>query len=449
MLLYFKCRGYSLSLLALFMFWGMILLGIGKAGFFRFIKTSSRLQILLWVCMSLIYFLLGVWVISQEKCVYTWDYGNYWYKTVNMQERIYGHLIQALREVYHSINEDDYKSMFSYLVAAPLKFFGNSYMAFVLLIYGLFAIPVVTLLAYFILIICEKELNIHVNYSVIYLFCILIKIVICPVLHGYIDIAALLPILVCYLMVVTKGLDTKDFIRDIMIGILLVTAWLIRRYHIYTVIGFVCWLFLYSLWPENIMGKRKVINLRNKCISILTIGGIAASILLTLFRKFLLRALFNDFATTYEAYNQYSLWIRIGVFGVFWGWLNLALCLIATFMAVKQKELGRAVFPLLCAGIVPVALFNCTQIMGIHHSYTVVIPIIVMAAIVFCSTVQLLYEGSRCRLIVPIGIITYHFYIIVLTFLYLILDLTICRFHMQGSTIMYIRFGQIWRFCIR
>lgn len=311
--------------------------------------------------------------ISQEKFVYFWDYGAYWHKTVWFSESLFSQPYQAIKEVLYSINFEEYNLLLCTLMALPLKLLGNSYLAFVFLNVVMFYIPNALLTTFVFDLILQRYGCYRVKFVWSFLFVLLFPMALRPVLKGFIDIAAMLPLTLAYLLVIDRNADKADIPKDLLLGICLLWLLLSRRYFGYAIVGGV--IFALAYWTSNEFchnnfrqdAKRIILDLSATII-------IPATALLTVFRDFLSMSLFNNHADAYAAY-QFTSYVGNWMCAFYqMGIVLVSLVTIALVVHRRKKLLLRFIFSILLGWFTANSMFYRIQTMGLQHYYIMCFP---------------------------------------------------------------------------
>lgn len=146
-------------------------------------------------------------LVAKEKFIYFWDYGSYWYKSLNYTKYLFSNSKDALKSLYVSINFIEYNDLACVLLSLTLKFLGNSYYAFVMINVCFFYIPNAFLMSFAINKICNK-FNLYLpKFIFMYTYMLLFSVALIPVLNGYVDIVGMLPLSLMYILVIDRDFE--------------------------------------------------------------------------------------------------------------------------------------------------------------------------------------------------------------------------------------------------
>lgn len=241
-------------------------------------------------------------LIKQNQFIYYWDYGREWTTALSVSDELFANPINALKSIYASINNTDYNQLMPVLIILPLKILGNSFARYVvvnMVFYMCPALFMISLLAYKIL--HKYQIN-GTKFWNIVLFVSLTPILYYVLLDGFMDAPVL--ILISGLLMLSLELDFEkvDIVAcvEMAVGILMLV--LFRRHFAYWVVGYIVSIFFIAVY-HIAKEKDRFRKFKVYVMDMLIIGGICLSVLLTVFRQFFLRSVFNNFSYAYSAYN--------------------------------------------------------------------------------------------------------------------------------------------------
>ncbi len=365
-----------------------------ECGVIEVFRMITKKELFLLAAVSFFYFMCVYGLSARENYVYFWDYGGYWYSTLDVQNSLFSNFVTALQNMYHSVNTQEYNQLLAGILAIPLKLFGNSYLTFVLLVTVMFLLPALILLSVFIWQINNRYEIKGPSFIKIYLIVLSITVPLFPVLSGYIDAAALIPLVFSYMLTLNIQYEKRvEWKKSFLIGILLVMVLIMRRYFGYAVIGFVVYLFGYVLLKNGIRNWKE--GVWYKAANIMVTGITSLSILLLFFRGFTLNSLFNNHQVSYAAYNMHGFAEKWKMFCLYFGLAVIFFVVCSVLCTVKQKVLSLSL-PMLVSLAVAMFMFYRIQDFGEHHYYITVIPVITLAVIGY-ESLAALAEKSRYK----------------------------------------------------
>lgn len=316
-------------------------------------------------------------LIKQNQFIYYWDYGREWTTAINVSEELFANPVNALKSIYQSINESDYNKLMPVLIALPLKILGNSFTRYIVINMLFFMCPtlfIVSLLSYKIL---RKFSIVTVRFWNILLLVSLTPILYCVLLDGFMDIV-ILPIISALLLIAVdfdyNSVDVGTCFQ-IVIGILLMV--LFRRYFAYWVVGYIFSLFFIAMYQIK-SGDNKRKKFKVYVIDMMLIGGISLAILLTFFRQFFIRSIFNNFSYAYSAYDVPYI-EKFQKLADAFGWGELFIAFVLAPMICRiYKGMIAIIFSYFCNIIVAIFLIWNEQQMGWHHYYLIVVQVMLL-----------------------------------------------------------------------
>ena len=371
--------GYFFAFICMILFYGVILCTIVLTSTWKqIISELTKRDIVILICTGIIFWCLITALIVREKFVYFWDYGAYWYKTLDYSNQLFSDPISAIKLLVTSLNYDEYNNLLCMIIAIPLKFFGGSYVAFILLNIAMFYIPNAMLMAYLIYIVNNRYSLKKYNIIWLFLYTITFSAALFPVLDGYIDIAGMLPLTAGYILIIDRDFSKCEIVKDFSLGICVLLTIFSRRYLAYAVVGIslfgaIIWLFegFFVMIKSNHINTQTCFKMRlcDICVSL----SIPIILLFTVFNDFLVRSVFNNYVVAYSAYKSTNLlgeWIR---FIQWFGGINIILLLLGIISNFRKQVLCFT--NALCLNIVlSCLLFFRIQDMGEQHYYIIIVP---------------------------------------------------------------------------
>ncbi len=350
-----------------------------ECGVMEVFCRSTKKELFLFTAVTFLYVMCVYGMIVREDFVYFWDNGAYWYTALDIQNSLFSDFVTTLVNMYHSVNTQEYNQFLAGIIAIPLKLLGNSYITFVLLVTMLFLVPALILISAFIWQIKKQYGMQGLSFFNIYFVVLSITVPLFPVLSGYIDAAALIPLVLCYMLTIKIEYDkTVEWKKSGLIGILLVIVLIMRRYYGYAVVAYVLFLFGYVLLKNGI--KNWKFGLKYKAANIMVTGFTSLFILLLFFGDFALHSLFNNHQVSYAAYNVHGYAEKWKIFCLYFGLAVIFFAVCAVLCAVKQRLLLFSL-PMLLSLAAAMMLFFHIQDFGEHHYYITVIPVITLAVL--------------------------------------------------------------------
>ena len=318
-------------------------------------------------------------LIARERFVYYWDYSGFWDLSIQESRAIFSEPLKMIPRLLLSIDIDEYNRFIPALMALPMQAMGESYISYILVIYGLFAFPAIVVIALSV----KKyimQLNITPQSFVgIVFLCGIMPCILIPVLNGYVDAAGLLTASTLIFIAIDFDWTHFSFLRNTVIGVLLLVTLFERRYFAFFVVGYIIGLCFHAFvcFLSNKM-KRKTIC-KNFILTMSYIGVFCLTILLIWFRNFLYRGLGNNYSVAYSAYStgdlQYKFFDIVNKIGPLF--ITIIIASIILVMLTRCQCASGTVF-LLVSSISSLLLFFHIQNMDIHQLYIILSQITIL-----------------------------------------------------------------------
>lgn len=324
-------------------------------------------------------------IIENQKMFIYWDYGAYYDMALQSMEKLFTRPFDVIKDIFYSINNDEYNNVLAYMVALPLKLMGNRYQSFVYINYVLFLFPFYIVMALFFLDMCHRLGIKSLPYPGYIILGIIFPVFVKPLLLGYIDCAALLLIMGCIWISFTTDFTEVNVKCDIALAAGLLFILILRRYYaffvigyvVFHIIGFVCCIIKYSNHAECGFAK-----IKNYGINLVIIGLLSLVVLIGFLPEYTKRALFNNYRHTYSSYSSGDILTKLSSLITYWGVGMGVCCLVGMVYAIQliKKEREKFFFFLQLIGLVVASalFFFSVQGMGFQHQYVVAIPIFIL-----------------------------------------------------------------------
>lgn len=382
--------GWLLAVLLLLLYYASPLLAISLTGIKTFVWTLRKRELVAVFAMSSVFLAIIIALMVREKCVYFGDYGSYWYKTLWYQDTLSSNLADAVKNLAFSIDNTEYNDLACAIIALPLKIFGNSYFAFVILNVIMFYIPNAGLMVLTFHKVLEKHSLDRGKITWIYGYTLVFSVALLPILAGYVDIIGMLPLTTAYLLVIDRDFERIDVAKDVCLGISLLWVVLLRRYYAYAVVGGAVFAAFYWL-TYGATKKEPFYRFKNKTVDmLLSVAGPIVG-LGVFFPDFLKNSLFNNHLYAYSAYKSTNFGGEWILFARYFGLLLIAYMMVGVLYCIWQKA-GRLAVGLLLGLAVTCTTFFRIQDMGPHHYYIVVFP---MCFLIFLGFHGLISIGGK------------------------------------------------------
>lgn len=390
--------GWLLSPILMVLFYGGPLLAIHLTGVKNLVRTLRKRELVALFAASSAFLMIIIALMAREKNIYFWDFGAYWYNTLSYQNTVSGSMSDALNHLICSIETAEYNDLACAIISLPLRAFGDSYFAFLILNVVMFYIPNAFLMALTFAKVLEKHSLGGGKIVWIYGYALLFSVALLPILMGYVDIIGLLPLTTAYLLVIDRDFEQVDVKKDVCLGISLLWVVLLRRYYAYAVVGGAIFAFFYWL-TCGATRKEPFYQFKNKVVDTLLTVAVPSAILGLVFPDFLVNSLLNNHSYAYSAYKSTNIWGEWILFVQYFGLLFIACMVLGAAYCIRKKA-GRLAIGLLSGLFVTCIMFFRIQDMNPHHYYVVVFP---MCCLIFLG-IHALISSNKRKTVVAQGI---------------------------------------------
>lgn len=335
--------------------------------------------------------------VSREKFIYFWDFSAYWSTAVRFNIASSSDFIASLKQLYVSVLYDDYSLLPTLFTLLPIKIFGSSFTGYVLSIYTVFLFPFYILSLLLLLKLLQDFELLNKTHISIFLVCFLFPAIIAPMLGGYLDSIGIVPIIAIILLIYLEDKNRLDFKQIICLSLLLVFLTLTRRWYSFWVVSFF-FSYVISLLLTNLF--KKVDNsfkiIKTGVLRITAVGITSLLTLLIFFFSFAKRALLNNFADIYSAYNFGDWSNKINALIEHFGIFILLLTIGGIITGIYNRKLRFITLFLTTQVVLIFILFTRIQSFASHHYYLLSVNIIVLIFVFFVNIVMKF--RSRCWL---------------------------------------------------
>ncbi len=332
----------------------------------------------IWRLIFLVLFLspgvLLLVLLAQERFVYTWDYANYWIKALEFSQLFFQQPFHALRQLYHSVNYDEYSLLPNLLLAPINQLLGLSFPQYVLSIYLVYLIPLSILISS----LGIKLLPITNNYmrAALPLACILFTPLLIAMRFGMPDMVGLVIVFwILNALVSTNFLIKRDYKFALVIGLMLTLLLFTRRWYIFWTIAYFPTLLFLNAIQAFIHKDRSI--LLNTMFNLLISGVVIAGIVLGFFYPYFKMSALKDYRDLYTAYRT-SGFSQLLMIGTFYGLFVLLLTVGGAWALLRQVSSRKLMFFLLVSTLIIVVLFTRINSFGGQHYYLLA-PLVVIS----------------------------------------------------------------------
>lgn len=332
------------------------------------------------LCMAGIALIIGFIIsdlISSERFIYFWDNAGYYKKAINMASLYGSNPGNVLKDAWRTSATDNYGSWSVAIAGYPFKFTNRSYVAYILILYAMFALPSAFSVTALISSLFQSD-NSH-WYAPVIIFLVVLSMpwFLKPMLSGYPGICALLP-MACSLWILFKsGFKDMRTAEAVSLSLSLIFPMILRRYFGFWVVGFVAGSLAYSAcsWIMEKSGKDGVIHyLKNYIL----VGAFSLLVLAFGFKGFLRRTLLTDYSSMYVAYNRGGNLLKYGDMLRHLGLVLVAVILTGVVLGCirENKKNLPLIFFCVVFEIFSTLFFFRVQNPGTHHYWIFLLPLL-------------------------------------------------------------------------
>ena len=365
-----------------------------------------------YIIVSLI-FILGLtllycYILSNNNLIKVWDHSTYWITTLGQKYSVLqDSIITTIKNIYHSINNDDYNLLASTILLPIFIWTNGNYFSYGISIFIMGIIPV-----FLIYVLLFKKIYGKTKADWLALVLFLIPFAFSPSIHsptmeGYLDVIGLIPIGIILYYTYNYNFEKFDLKRTIILSICFLLTIILRRYYVYFTVSY--FLTLAIIYTVKKLWIKKEAQWFKQGLHLFIIGISFSLVTIILFRPMIERIIIGDYANSYSAYSlgnifyqikQITQHIGIGTFIIF-----VASCI---YLLLKSKEKREFIIILITNMILSILLFNRVQTMDQHHYYIFLLNILLIISMFFVD-LYLSYrkKGSKKKLAVLIIICLY------------------------------------------
>jgi len=337
------------------------------ASFFqdRAMRKTNATSLLACLCMAASIVFVTFYVHAEHPA-YVWDFSGYWDQYKNTGRHFLEDWRDALQQTQLLIASQDYNPS-SILPLLPIYWlFGGDRAAYVAGIAVIYLVPVAFVAARLARAdagpqarLCLLTLFVAFTYPAFWR----------PTLRGMVDVAGLLPLGLAALILFRTDYLTKASRKTALgFGLLLWSAFLLRRWYAFSLVALVMTALLF-LFATALSNRRPLAPVLRAAIPNYAVAGVTALVALGCFQPHLLtRILTTNYSDSYSAY-QADLTGQLKIYYDHLGLWLLALAATGLVADLRRKRM-RSAFGA-CVAILTMALFSRIQAPGLQHSLPV------------------------------------------------------------------------------
>lgn len=299
-----------------------------------FIRSVTREDIIFAVSLFVILNILMVLFCVNNRTVCFWDNAGFWITSHELAD-VYRNqgIIELIKQVFDSVFTTDYNYIIALPATALALLFGNSRMVFILGIANIYLYPLMLLIYAFARGGVKKPR-----------FAAAVTLLSLPLLfyitkEGYVDVGAIVFAMAAMLMWMKRGED-KSVERFIIIGVLLVTAMILRRWLVFFVVSYIIALAVDCIFY------------RKSAVPVVSVLAAITVPLVSFFQPYITLKLMADYKNMYAAYDL-GLYTDIVGFTHAFGIIILLVVIISMitfciFKGTRQRGLFLAIQTAVC-----------------------------------------------------------------------------------------------------
>ncbi|UDN61182.1 hypothetical protein [Clostridioides sp. ES-W-0016-02] len=395
--------GITIILLIVISIYSLFYFALKMSNSIEILKSLSKKEKNCILLLSIISIIFVYSEISRDKFIYYGDFSNFWSLALQQLDIFLKEPLLALKNSYINICYAEHNVFMPTMIAIPLKILGGSYMSYVLILEVIFIIPTCITYALIMKKIIIKMNYKNVNFSILFLFFLILPSLYYPTLSGYIDIVCVFIVSLCILL--TMEIDFLKFEKRkclALSGLLLVLV-LMRRAYGYWIVGYAISLFVYMIF--NILTNRKDLKIIIKAYmkNLLFIFIVCSLVLVIMFPNFLKNIATSNIRVVHSAWNMTSSKEKIIEFVNYYGVYMIILSILSIITSFKDKYLMSFVVKNIVNIIIVAILFSNIQ-MGPHQYYQITGQLSLLVAV----TILKIYNSEiskRNIIVLTIGIL--------------------------------------------
>lgn len=362
--------GMSIIIMIVTGIYALFYLALKMSGSIETLKALSSKEKKYILLLSIISIIFVYSEISRDNFIYYGDFSSFWSLALQQMESFINNPLIALKNSYISICSAEHNIFMPTIIAIPLKILGGNYMSYVLLLEIMFIIPTCVIYALITKKIIIKANYKNINFSILFLFFLILPSLYYPTLNGYIDIVCVFIVSLCILLTMEIDFLKFDKKKCIVLSGLLLTLVLMRRAYGYWAVGYVCSLFVYMIFNILTNIKDSKIIIRAYMKNFIFIFIICSFILMIFFPHFLQNIATSNIRAVHSAWNITSPKEKIMEFINYYGVYMIILSILSVIVAFKNKYLMRFVITNIINILIVIILFSNIQ-MGPHQYYQI------------------------------------------------------------------------------
>jgi hypothetical protein len=331
--------------------------------------------------LILLAYIFTIHFVSQEKCIYSWDYGERYNDFIILNNWLKNNSADYIKnQIFQSIEECDYNYL-SALILSPFSFISTSRAWYLIAVLTIYYIP-----GYILFLRLVKVFNGSINYiqhtaiSILYLFS---TSLLTPILLGQSSIDGLILINLIFLILFKRIKQNSNYFSDkirflflLVISICFALLPILHRWYLFfSLIFIIIFLFqnIYFFYKKKKRRLKNFINLiANQVILVILTSAIFILISRNLWQRFFLVDYFKIYSS-FKIYN--NIFLSVNHLFLKIGYVIIFLFILSVYFQIIKKNVSLVVF--FCVQFLFTMLcFLKIQNFAVQHYYLIIIPIL-------------------------------------------------------------------------
>ena len=331
------------------------------------------------VAMILVYF-----YVRNESPIYVYDYSGYHQMYIQYAEKLIASKSLFYNDFVETVKTLDYNAS-PILAIIPFYFlFKAERFGYILALVIMYVVPAIILTAILMkkFIFKDKELEKTDRFFVIVasIISFLFTRYWAPTLRGLPDIVGVIPMAISgFIFLKHSFIEKNKFYIPVILGIMVYSEFMLRRWYAYSVVAFVITLFIIELIrfikTKKSEKKEKFIN-AFKNFSIMGASMLACGCIFQL--PLIKRIITENYSSSYSAF-QVEVFEHFTSFVSEFGWVVVILAIIGGIWCIKNKEHRYNGLFLILNVVICHYAFTRVQAMGVHHFLSISLWMIILA----------------------------------------------------------------------
>ena len=344
--------------------------------------------------------------INRENYLYYWDYVNYWDKVTRLSDHFANNFYSTIKNVVHSVREDDYNDLAAFLLTPFSLLSGRSRLAYILLIVNIFAFA--ALISFIFL--HRKVCRISGFTSPLLPFVSVGVVILSPnfwhdIFYGQVDVGGIVVINVILCLYLNNSFSEQNTRDLLLIALLVPMLVLFRRWYAYWGVSFYSALTIETCFVAFLgyhANKRHLARILLKPIIAI---AVSAALFFTAAPTVAIRAITIDRADIYSAYRSSNdIFQSFELVFYYFGLVCFSLFILGAIFSIANKKTRAVTILMLVQWLIIVLLFSRTQDFASHHLY-MLLPTTLLFSSLFISRLMLKTGGLKLVVVCAITVL--------------------------------------------